>query len=168
MEVERKFVLSEVPGCIGGDPGILIRQGYLDGKSAPRLRQCGTKGPKRYRYEYFMTVKNGGQLSRREWETEIPRWVFCTDWPLTQGRRLEKYRYSIRVGNLTFEVDVFQGSLAGLFILEIEFESEQAANAFVPPADWPIIREVTYDKRYRNRQLAVHGLPAGDAEAPQG
>jgi CYTH domain-containing protein len=58
---------------------------------------------------------------------------------------------------LTAEVDVYEGALAGLITAEVEFSSEEASSAFAPPG-W-LGREVTGDKRYANRALAVDGLP---------
>jgi CYTH domain-containing protein len=52
---------------------------------------------------------------------------------------------------------VYSGALTGLMVAEVEFPSEEAARAFVPPA-W-FGREVTNDSRYKNRRLATEGLP---------
>jgi adenylate cyclase len=41
---------------------------------------------------------------------------------------------------------------------EIEFDSSAAAAAFTPPA-W-LGPEVTDDRGYKNKQLAIRGLPA--------
>ena len=35
---------------------------------------------------------------------------------------------------LNFEVDVYSGALTGLSVAEVEFGSEEAADAFEPPA----------------------------------
>lgn len=55
-----------------------------------------------------------------------------------------------------FEVDVFQGPLAGLVIAEVELKHE--LQAFTPPS-W-LGREITGDKRYSNESLAKFGLPS--------
>ena len=81
-------------------------------------------------------------------------------WPLTEGRRIEKTRYEIPADDgLTIELDVYDGALAGLVVAEIEFDSEQAADAFSGP-DW-LGREVTEDSRYKNQRLACEGAPPG-------
>ena len=51
----------------------------------------------------------------------------------------------------------FQGELDGLVTGEVEFPDEETARAFEAP-DW-LGREVTGDKRYANRVLAVDGAP---------
>ena len=58
----------------------------------------------------------------------------------------------------TIEVDVYEGSLEGLVVAEVEFESEDEAGEFEPPA-W-VGEELTGDPRYANEALAVDGLPS--------
>ena len=52
---------------------------------------------------------------------------------------------------------MYVGALAGLRVVEVEFSSEQESDGFQIP-DW-FGPEITGDQRYRNRELAVHGLP---------
>jgi CYTH domain-containing protein len=80
-------------------------------------------------------------------------------WELTEGRRLQKARRRVRLGDAVAEVDEYGGALDGLVVAEVEFDDEEAASRFQPPS-W-FVREVTDDKRYSNRNLASDGLPAG-------
>lgn len=152
MEIERKFILARVPDDIIADcAGEAIRQGYLlydDGREL-RIRQRGD--------HYWMTVKQGQGLSRHEQECEIPEAQFNMLWPLTQGRRVEKIRYSVPVGKHQFEIDLFSGALSGLIVLEVEFPNIEASQVFVEP-DF-IAFEVTEDTAYKNAVLARQGLP---------
>jgi adenylate cyclase len=59
---------------------------------------------------------------------------------------------------VTIELDVYGGDLEGLVVAEVEFASEEDADAFDPPA-W-LGREVTDDPRYKNQRLARDGAPA--------
>jgi CYTH domain-containing protein len=43
---------------------------------------------------------------------------------------------------------VFHGALEGLYFAEIEFGSEEEAEAYVMP-DW-FLKDVTFDRRYSN------------------
>ena len=61
-------------------------------------------------------------------------------------------------GGLAIELDVYAGDLDGLMTAEVEFGSEEEADAFDPPP-W-IGTDVTGDARYSNQSLAVRGLPA--------
>lgn len=151
MEVERKFLVSEPPD-LGEADSDEIEQGYLaigsDGEV--RLRRKGQK--------LVLTAKRGSGLSREEAEIDLDRTAFERLWPLTEGRRLHKRRHLIPQGELTIELDVYEGDLEGLIVGEIEFDSEEQARAFEPPG-W-IGEEVTGDERYLNETLATRGPPS--------
>ena len=72
-----------------------------------------------------------------------------------------KTRYLVPLdGGLTAEVDDYEGALDGLLTAEVEFPDEAAAHAFDAPA-W-LGEDVTGDKRYANRALAVDGIALAD------
>lgn len=73
------------------------------------------------------------------------------------GQMLRKTRHHLAPRELSPSVDVFEGSLAGLILAEMEFESDAAMAAFEAP-DFAI-REVTDDPRYCGGWLAANGLP---------
>jgi adenylate cyclase len=150
MEVERKFRLREPPDLSGADSDP-IEQGYLavGAEGEVRLRRKGERT--------LLTVKRGAGLSRAEVEVEVTPEQFEGLWPLTEGRRLRKRRYVLPHDGLQVEVDVYEGELAGLNVAEIEFDTEEQARAFEPPA-W-LGDEVTGDERFLNENLAVHGPP---------
>jgi adenylate cyclase len=150
MEVERKFLVSEPPDLDGTDSDE-IEQGYLATGSDGEVR-VRRKGD-----QLVLTAKRGSGLSREEAEVDIDRERFDELWPLTEGRRLHKRRHVIPHGELKVELDVYEGDLEGLRVAEIEFPSEQEANAFEPPA-W-LGEEVTGDERYLNETLATRGAP---------
>ena len=69
------------------------------------------------------------------------------------GRLIEKTRYLIPLdGGLTAELDVFEGDLAPLTLVEVEFDSVDAANEFVAP-DW-FGEDVTESGKYHNSYLS--------------
>ena len=53
---------------------------------------------------------------------------------------------------LTIELDVFEGELAPLQLAEVEFETKEEAEHFVPPA-W-FGQDVTFSSRYHNSTLS--------------
>lgn len=53
---------------------------------------------------------------------------------------------------LTAELDVFEGTLAPLILVEVEFSSEEEANSFVPPS-W-FGEDVTFSGKYHNSSLS--------------
>ena len=77
-------------------------------------------------------------------------------WNKTRGKRIQKTRYLMRLGELVVEIDVFHNRFEGLNLAEVEFKSREQAECFVPPK-W-FGREVTDDAHYSNRNLATYGL----------
>jgi len=61
------------------------------------------------------------------------------------------------VHGVEVEVDEYAGHLDGLVVAEIEFNDEDAAMDFTPPA-W-FGRDLTGEVAYSNRALASEGLP---------
>jgi CYTH domain-containing protein len=150
MEVERKFLVPEPPDLAGTESDE-IEQGYLaiGAEGEVRLRRKGEK--------LVLTAKRGSGISRDEAEIELDRESFERLWPLTESRRLHKRRHVIPHGELTIELDVYEGDLEGLLVAEVEFGSEDEAGRFEPP-EW-IGDEVTGDERYLNETLATRGAP---------
>ena len=148
-EIELKLKLDDLPdlGLLG--KGKKILQGYLDNDI--RLRKKGN--------DFFMTVKGPGDLVRKEWEVEIPKWVFQQLWPRTKGKRLIKTRYEVNFGHFKIEVDEFLGRLAGLVLLECEFKHRKDVKKFKLPPWAKDAVDVTKDKRFSNKSLAEKGLP---------
>ncbi len=151
-EIERKFLLGELPSWLADRQGEQISQGYLtNGEGAEiRLRRAGPKA--------LLTVKTGRGEVREEVEVELNEELFDSLWPLTEDRRIAKTRLREPLGEgLDAEVDVYDGDLRGLVVAEVEFDSGEDSRAFQPPS-W-LGDEVTGDPRYANRQLAAAGIP---------
>jgi CYTH domain-containing protein len=154
VEIERKFLITEpLPFELDDYSSEPISQGYIaiaDDGTEVRVRSRGDAR--------FLTIKSGPSRSRTEEEFEIDSRRFDALWPLTKGRRIEKRRYKMPTDDgLTIELDVYAGELAGLATAEVEFDSEDEAERFDPPA-W-MGTEVTGDKRYSNQSLATRGRP---------
>lgn len=153
VEIERKFVVAELPAAIADHPGQRIEQGYLaiaaDGVEV-RVRRRGGQAT--------LTVKSGPGQVRTEEEISIEERRFDSLWRLTDGRRISKSRHEIPLEDgLVAELDVYDGAHDGLLTVEIEFASLEASERFAPPP-W-VGREVTGDARYANQTLALDGRP---------
>ena len=150
-EIERKFLLRELPATLRLARRQTIRQGYLalDGDTEVRVR-IGSHAPR-------LTIKSGRGEVRTEVELELDGAQAAELWKLTEGRRVEKTRRRLRVDGVEAEVDEYAGALAGLVVVEVEFADEDSSRAFTPPA-W-FGRELTGDDTYANRSLACDGLP---------
>lgn len=148
IEIERKFLVS-------GDyqsaatSHVRITQGYLsvDTGRTVRIRRWGDQG--------FLTIKGASTddgLSRMEWEREISLQDVEQLLPLCMPGVIDKTRWLVPCGALTFEVDEFHGDNDGLVVAEIELPT--AETTFDRP-DW-LGEEVTGDRRYYNSQLTQH------------
>lgn len=149
VEIERKYLLSAMPPIAKNARIKKIDQGYLPGeKLIERVRRV----QEGRRVRYFRTVKLGTGVARVEVEEETTRDVFEPLWALTKGRRVEKTRYVVAVGDRAWEIDHFDDR--DLVLAEIELKSE---NEPVVIPDWLapcVVREVTNEARYVNAKLA--------------
>ncbi len=155
QEIERKFLIKKLPKDFKKYPSQLFVQGYImvgDDGSEVRIRKEGR--------EAYLTVKSAGDLLREERATKLTRKQLKSLWPLTIGRRIEKIRYKIKLANKIAYLDIYKGRLKGLKIVEVEFNSVKEAKGFKPP-EW-FGKEVTYDERYKNKNLAINGKPQED------
>lgn len=154
VEIERAFVTEGEPDPASLGPGVLLRQGYVasEGEVEVRLRIRDQ--------DATLTIKAGRGKVRTEVELPLSADDAEALWPHTAGRRISKRRHRVPLGEHVAEVDVYEGALAGLCRIEVEFASPQDADGFEPP-DW-FGREVTGDDRWSNASLARHGRPDRD------
>jgi adenylate cyclase len=148
VEIERKFlVVGEGWRDAALGPPMPIRQGYVvDGAGTGmtvRVRLSGERA--------WITLKSPGLLARAEFEYTIPAAdaeallaAYCVSPPLA------KHRTRVRHDGLVWEVDEFEGRLAGLVMAEVELSSAEQA-IVLPP--WAGV-EVTQDSRFQNAALA--------------
>ncbi len=150
QEIERKYLLRELPERARHARAVLIDQGYVPGKKLiERLRRVRTKGA----WRFFRTVKAGSGLTRTEIEEEATAGIFHVMWPLTKGRRVRKRRFTVSAGDRDWEIDLFLDR-EGLVLAEVELP---APNAVAEVPGWlapSIIREVTGEAKYENANLA--------------
>ncbi|CAN5252298.1 CYTH domain-containing protein [soil metagenome] len=146
-EIERKFLVRQLPENLAAYPHVAIAQGYL--AIAPRgvqvrLRKAGA--------QHSLAFKRNLAIGREEREVELTAVQFTTLWPATKGKRLTKTRYHIPLEHHLVEIDVYSGRHEGLVVAEVEFRDEQSAGEFQPP-DW-LGDDVSHDPRYSNQLLA--------------
>ena len=144
-EIERKFLVTGNAWHAGKSRD--YRQGYLsiDKQRTVRVRIAGDTA--------FLTVKGLTEgATRAEYEYPIPvadaKAMLET---LCLRPIIEKRRYRIDHGAMTWEIDEFLGENAGLVVAEIELETAQ--QSFDKPA-W-IGEEVTTDPRFFNANLVA-------------
>ncbi|HEX2391549.1 MAG TPA: CYTH domain-containing protein [Solirubrobacterales bacterium] len=153
-EIERKFLVEELPPGLEDCERIEVEQGYL------ALAEDAEVRLRRAAEDLTLTVKLGAGEDRGEYEVQLSAAQMDALWEACEGRRLRKRRHRLPLeGGLRAELDVYLGELDGLRVVEVEFPSERSAGEFAPPP-W-FGRELTGDRRFANRSLAVDGAPPG-------
>lgn len=143
MEIEKKYAPGELPE-LSSVRFLVIEQGYLTTNPVIRVR--------RENDEYYLTYKGAGMMAREEHNLPLTREAYETLRAKCDGNLIQKRRYLIPLEDgLTAELDVFEGAMKGLVMAEVEFDSLEQAESFVPP-EWLGI-EVTADPRYHNSNM---------------
>ncbi len=162
MEIERKFTIKELPADLESYPFHHIEQAYLNASPVVRVRKEDD--------EYYLTYKGSGMMTREESNLPLNREAYYHLRAKADGRIISKRRYLIPLPNpgfqestglpsppsdysLTIELDIFDPPFAPLVMAEVEFGSEEAAEAFLPP-DW-FDEDVTYCQEYHNSYMAL-------------
>jgi CYTH domain-containing protein len=149
VEIERKFLLRELPQVARAYDARTVDQGWLPGERlVERLRRVrGGDGRERY----FRTVKVGAGIARLELEEETTAEMFAVLWPLTASRRVRKRRYAIPDGALTWEIDAFTDR--ELVLAEVELTAVDEEVELPPWLAEYVVREVTGEGEYVNYNL---------------
>lgn len=145
MEIERKFLIPKLPDDLESYAFHLIEQGYLCTDPVVRIRRQDDN--------YILTYKGKGLMCREEYNLPLNAEAFAHLKEKIDGILIEKKRYLIPLTEkLTIELDVFEGELAPLVLAEVEFETKEEAERFVPPA-W-FGEDVTFSSKYHNSTLS--------------
>jgi CYTH domain-containing protein len=147
MEIERKYLVAALPADYRSWPSRSIQQAYLCTEPVVRIRKEDQ--------QYYLTYKSKGLLEREEYNLPLTKEAYDHLLPKADGIVLTKRRYRIPIEGtgLTIELDLFSGVYEGLCLAEVEFETKQEAEEFVPP-DW-FGRDVTFSGEYQNSRLAL-------------
>ncbi|MBR6626706.1 MAG: CYTH domain-containing protein [Lachnospiraceae bacterium] len=159
MEIERKFLIKQIPADLASYPFHHIEQAYLNTDPVVRVRKSDE--------DYYMTYKGKGMLARDESNLPLNKEAYYHLRAKADGNIISKRRYLIPLVNpgfkegfpappddytLTIELDVFDPPFSPLVLAEVEFGSKDAAEAFVPP-EW-FGDEVTFQREYHNATLS--------------
>lgn len=145
MEIERKYLLKQIPSDLDKYESKKIAQGYLCTSPVVRVRRSND--------DYYMTYKGSGLMVREEYNLPLTKEAYDHMVTKIDGRLIEKTRYLIPLdGGLTAELDIFENDLAPLALVEVEFDSVEAANSFTAP-EW-FGEDVTESGKYHNSYLS--------------
>lgn len=155
IEIEKKFLVEplDLPPHVHQQK-VKITQVYTRQKGFPgvvRVRKRDHRGHP----TYFVTRKQKIRAGvNREDEEEISKYVY--DQHLLHMIKgtcpIKKDRYCFVYRDQYFELDVFKGVHNGLYLLEIELLEEN--ESFEHPPFIKITRDVTFDPKYKNTNLA--------------
>jgi len=158
-EIERKYLLAASPpadvlAALGAVP-MRIEQVYLPRGAtgmARRARRIDDADGTRYLYTEKRHVRG---IVREEHETAIdePTYRRLLGEAEADRRPIVKTRHLIPYRGRTLELDVFEGRLAGLVLLEVELDDELAVPD-IPPELGPTT-DVSEDPDYLNWNLAA-------------
>lgn len=145
MEIERKYLITELPQDLEKYSKRELEQGYLCTEPVIRIRKDNDN--------YELTYKSKGLMVREEHTLPLTKDSYEHLKQKVDGRIISKTRYLIPFDEkLTIELDVFHNDLAPLLLAEVEFPSEELANAFLPPS-W-FAEDVTFSTQYHNSNLS--------------
>ena len=146
MEIERKFLIKNIPENLDSYAFHLIEQGYLCTDPVVRVRRQDD--------DYFLTYKGKGLLAREEYNLPLTQSGYEHLIKKADGNIMKKKRYLIPIEDtdLTIELDIFDKPFAPLIMAEVEFSSVEDANAFIAP-DW-FGEDVTNDPAYHNSNMS--------------
>jgi adenylate cyclase len=148
FEIERKFLVTSDAWRNAVSSSKKMQDGLIArfGEGKVRIRIAGERAS--------ITVKGPRTgLRRAEFEYEIPL-AEATEMlaTLCGGPLVEKTRYFVSHGGVTWHVDVHEGLLDGLILAEVELEHEE--QGFTLP-EW-VGREVTGDPRYKKANIFAY------------
>ena len=143
-EIERKFLVDELPANLDEYDFHNLEQGYLNTAPVVRVRKEDDT--------YYLTYKGRGFIEREEYNLPLTEEAYLHLVAKSDGKIISKRRYLIPFNGYTIELDVFKEPFAPLVLAEVEFQTLEEANAFVPPA-W-FGRDVTSEPEYTNSYLS--------------
>ncbi len=154
-EIEKKYTINieELPFNLSTLEKQFIEQAYISTFPTIRIRKKDNN--------YYITIKtkfnvsNDENLKTKELETEISQSEYNTLLGKLEENTIiiKKNRYFYPLDNgLVVEIDEYFEHLDGLYTAEVEFNSIEQAEEFIPPI-W-FNEDVTFDKRYTNANLS--------------
>jgi CYTH domain-containing protein len=156
VERERRWLCSEVPRHLVRQT-LAVTDLYVTGTRL-RLREMRPidGGPGQLRLSRKADVDAHTRLITSIY---LPESEFAVLVAVLPGLRITKIRHRLHAPpGVLMSVDEFQGNLAGLLLVEAEFESADELAAFPTPAF--ANRDVTSDVRYTGGALVKDGLPS--------
>jgi CYTH domain-containing protein len=154
MEIERKYLVTLLPENLSDYKIKRIEQGYLCHNPTIRIRKSNEDYILTYKSKFGLEpVGENGPLVNNEVELPLTEEAYRALCKKTDNNMVHKTRYLIPLWDgLTAELDVFEGLLQGLVMVEVEFPDLESADHFQAP-DW-FGKDLSSDKRFTNYHLS--------------
>jgi adenylate cyclase len=154
MEIERKYLVAELPENLEQYQYKQIEQGYLCHNPTIRIRKSNENYILTYKSKLGLEpIGEHGPNVNHEVELPLTEEAYQTLKAKTDGNMVFKTRYLIPLKErYVAELDIFKGLLQNLVLVEVEFPDIESADVFQPPA-W-FGKDVSGDKRFTNYQLS--------------
>ena len=181
MEIARKYLVAQLPTDYTAYPSSHIEQGYLNTSPVVRVRKedetyyltykgKGLLAREEYNlpltqeaYAHLIQKADGIVLTKRRYKIPLdsqypegtsPWQTAVQDTAQTDQEKGQPPQSACPPADpLVIELDVFEGTYAGLVLAEVEFPTVEAAEHFTPPA-W-FGRDVTFSGGYQNSRLST-------------
>ena len=133
MEIERKFLVAQLPDNLDNYNCRYIEQGYLSTKPVVRVRRDND--------DYYLTYKGSGMMAREEYNLPLTKDSYEHLIKKADGNIITKKRYEIPDGNgYTIELDIF------------EFNTIEEADNYIMPEFFT--EDVTNNPEYHNSNMS--------------
>ncbi|MCR4781636.1 MAG: CYTH domain-containing protein [Lachnospiraceae bacterium] len=173
MEIERKYLIDELPADLDSWNSRYIEQGYICENPVLRIRHSEdnynfvykssglmaheeiTVPLDRESYNHLAKKVDGKLIKKTRYTRPLKDFMTCEEAGLTLLSKHPEYNGLSELRGLIIELDVFENvnreDGAPLWLAEIEFPSEEVANAFKKP-QW-FGEDVTMEGKYHNSQM---------------
>lgn len=170
IEIEKKFLVKELPDNLNEYPFHLIEQGYLNVHPAIRVRKEDDRYYMTYKgtddsyegigkveynlplekdsYDHLIAKADGNVITKKRYLIPLNEDAF-TDEYLKENVELSS---TLAEGKIIIELDVFEGVFSGRILAEVEFPDEASASNY-HPASW-FSDDVTGDLKYSNSTMS--------------
>lgn len=158
-EIEKKWLISadNIQYDLKKAEVFEIEQTYICFEPEMRVRKIDNG--EQYSFAIKRNMSSDGMI-RDEYETNINREEYENLVAKKEENTITihktRYQFLDDSGELV-AIDIFHDELEGLAYMEIEFATEEEAEAYETP-DW-VIKDVTDDRYYKNGYLVRYGIP---------
>jgi CYTH domain-containing protein len=142
VELEKTYLAKHLPEDLQDFPVKEMIDIYIPSSSAHpnlRIRKNGDK----YEITRKIPVSEGDASKQTESTIPLSKEEF-EELSLSKGKRVSKNRFIYPYEAKQIEIDVFQGPLFGLVLIDVEFETEKEKEEFIAPTFCLV--EVTQEK----------------------